>query len=317
MKKLSVIVVIYNEIEEFKKCFRSITKNKIQNMEIVVVDNGEDKEKEIRRIGKNIKYIRSGGNIGFGNAANVGIKKTKSEYVLILTPDIELFPNTIKKTVEYIGENKKVGFVTCGLFAAPKKISHSIYRKFPNILSTIFEYNYPFYFLVNKINPDYHPILMPVKNLNIAQSVEHVTGAYIMLRRKMLDEIGVFDKQFTFYREETDLCRRIKEQGWEIHFVPFGGVYHSGAGALHQKLTQSNNYYLSSTYKYFNKYNGKIFMIFIWIVIFISSIMSVIFLIPVVSLKKLFGKKAKTEFLLGEWLKILSWHLKNLSIFSI
>ncbi len=317
MKKLSVIIVIYNEVEEFKKCFRSISKNKITSMEIVVVDNGEDKEKEIKKISKNIKYIRSGGNIGFGNAANVGIKRTNSEYVLILTPDIELFPSTIKQTVQYADKNQKVGFTTCGLYVTPKKISHSIYRKFPNLLSTIFEYNYPFYLFINKLNPDYHPILYSIKDLKIPRSVEHVTGAYILLRRKMLNEIGVFDKQFTFYREETDLCRRIKEKGWEIHFVPFGGVYHSGGGALHQKLTQSNNYYLSSTYKYFNKYNGKFFMILIWITIFTSSLISIIFLLPIVVVKKSLGKKSKSEFLLIEWIKIVIWHCKNLSIFSI
>lgn len=317
MKKLSVIIVIFNEIEEFKKCFKSISLNSISNMEVVVVDNGEDKKKEISKINKNIKYIRSGGNIGFGNAANVGIKKTNSEYVLVLTPDIELFPKTIKETVKYADNHPDVGFTTCGLYTSPKKISHSIYRKFPNLLSTFFEYNYPFYLFLNKINSDYHPILFSTEELNKPLSVMHVTGAYILLRRKMINKIGSFDKQFTFYREETDLCRRIKKNKWEIHFVPFGGVYHSGDGALHQKLTQSNDYYLESTYKYFNKYSGKIYMTIVWLVIFISSIFSVLFFIPVVLIKKSLRKNTKSEFLLKEWITILKWHFKNWKILSI
>lgn len=317
MKKLSVIVVIFNELEEFKKCYKSIKKNQIPNMEILVVDNGGDKKKEILKIGKDIKYIMSGGNIGFGNAANVGINKSDSEYVLVLTPDIELFPDTIKKTVEYSDKNPKVGFTTCGLFTSKTKISYSIYHTFPNLFSTIFEYNYFIYFIINKLRPSYHPLLYPLKELNKPLSVKHVTGAYVLLKRKMLKKVGMFDSDYIFYREETDLCRRIINHGWEIHFVPFGGVYHSAGGALHQKFTQSNKFYLESTYKYFNKYNGKFYMFIIWLSIFVSSIASIVFLSCILGIKKIFNKKSKSAFLLKEWINVVKWHLQNFKILTI
>lgn len=311
MKKLSVIIVLYNEIEILKKCVTSVIKNQIPNMEIVVVDNGEDKKDQVKKINNKIKYLRTGKNIGFGQAANFAMKRTSSEYVLILTPDTTLFPGTISETIKYGSLNPDVGLVTCALYGEGKRITPSIYHKFPSLYTQIFEYNLPFYYLTQKIKKGYNPILYPTREEKKIISAKHITGAYLLLKRKMIKDVGYFDKRFIFYREETDYCMRILEKGWQIHYIPKGGIYHSGKGALHQKITQGNSYYLKSTYSFFTKYRGKIYSELVWLFVLISSVISVIYLLPIVLIKKILNKPSKSNYILSQWSQIILWHLKN------
>lgn len=311
--ELSVIFVLYNEFDIVKRAIRSVYREKIKGMEIIIIDNSSEKiSKDILKEFPKIRYIKNKINLGFGPAVNIGIKKTKGEFILILTPDIIVFPGTIKKTLAYIKTQTKVALVGCKIYSYPKIFQQSGFHTFPNLSTHLFEYNMVFYKIYRKIFPTYHPAYYSTQDHQKHLFPKHIIGAYMLLRKKSLQEVGSFDNRFRLYREETDLCKRLHDKNWEIAYIPIDGLVHYGGSAWKKTtITQALPQYMESTYLFFQKHYGKIYMIVAWKIGILSAAMSIPFLAGTVMIKKILGQKSQSETLLPLWISIFRWHISN------
>ncbi len=310
--KLSIIIVLYNEFEMVKRCIRSVYSQKINDIEILLVDNSNKEGintvlKEFPRI----RYIKNKANLGFGPAVNVGFKHAKGEYILVLTPDTQLLSNTIKQTLEYIEKHSNVALVGCRFFSHPRQLHESSFREYPNLTTHLYEYNILFYKLWKKFVKRDHPTMYSLEDHKKELHPKHMIGVYMLLRKKAAESVGFLDNQFQMYREETDLCKRLRDAGWDIAYLPVGGIVHYGGAEWKTfTITQSYDRYMRSTYLFFKKHHGFLYAAFAWFLGLLSSIMSIPVLFSTVILRELQKKDSQSKILLPEWIKILFWHIR-------
>ncbi len=310
MIKVSIIVVLYDEYNLVMDCLKSLYNSNVNDNEIILVHNNSGKEgvdKVLERF--NVIYIKNNTNLGFGQAANVGLRKAKGEYLLVLTPDTILLKNTLKKTLDYIHNYKYVGLLGCRVYAKPKIFQGSAFYEFPNIISHLYEYNVLFYKLILKLKKNFIPTMYSLQAHKKEILAKHIGGGYMLFRKKALVSIGGFSKRYFMYREETDVCKRLYEKGWKIVYIPKGGVIHSGEGTTRIRITQSSPHYLKSTYIFFKTYYGLIYALFAWIVGIVSVGISILILAGTTIFKKTLNKQSQSALLLPYWITIFKWHL--------
>lgn len=313
MKLLSVVIVLYNEFELVKKCIRSVYAERVKEMEIILVDNSSKKgTKTVLKQFPKIQYIKNDENIGFGPAVNIGCKRSQGKYILVLTPDTKVLSNTIKKTLAYMQSHSKVALVGCKIYSHPRKFHQSAFHTYPNLLTHLYEYNILFYkiyrYFLSASHPSMYSEIEHIRELK----PKHIIGAYMLIRKAALKDINYFDNSFKIFREETDLCKRLIDQKWEIAFIPVDGLVHFGGGSWKKTtISQALPEYMRSTYFFFKKHHGKSYEIAGWIIGTFSSVISIPFLFYVIIYKSLKKSSTQSTQLLPCWKSIFKWHLTS------
>lgn len=313
MIKFSAVIVLYNEFELVKKCLTSIYEQGVTNMEIILVDNSTDKnghEKVLKKFPK-IIYVGNDDDLGFAGGVNVGINKAKSEFIIVLTPDMYLLPRTIKETLDYIQANASIGMVGCRILSSQKNQESSIVRHYPGLLTQLYYYNIPFYKFIRRFQRDFNPMYATLQEHKKIQSVKAISGQYMLIRKKAISQINYFDPRFFLYFEDIDLCKRLNEHGWDVTYLPIGGVVQNGVSGWKKeiKITQALPPYMKSLYLFFEKHYGKIYMTTAWLVGTFSALISIPYLYFVSRLKRIFNVSSQATELLPLWIGIFKWHL--------
>ena len=263
---VSIIIVNYNQKNFLKVCIKGILKVAPKlDYEIIVVDNAStDKSQELLLNLKsqisNLKIILNERNLGFAGGCNTGIKKARGKYILILNPDIVVLENSIEKLYQFMEENKNVGIAGPKLLNPDKTIQPSCYR-YPVWYIPILRRTFLGNFSWAKKKLDYY-LMTDFNHLEIKE-VDWLLGACLMLRKEMIDQIGLFDERFFLYFEDVDLCRRAKMAGWKVVYFPPSEMFHyyqrasasqSRIFSLFSKITWIH---IFSGIKYFLKWHRK------------------------------------------------------------
>ena len=209
--QVSIIVVNYNTKDITENCIASIiTQTKDVEYEIILVDNASvDGSKEYFKNRKEICYIYSNENLGFGKANNLGAEKAKGELLFLLNSDTILIENSIKKMLDFFCQNEeglKIGVLGCLLIDEKYEINGygdefpSCKKEIKNYLSLIPIIN----FFVKKEKRK------PTEFKNDYFEINYVIGADMLMRKKNFLKLNGFDEDFFMYYEESDLQKRIK-----------------------------------------------------------------------------------------------------------
>ncbi len=219
---VSVIIVNYNTCRLTKECVDSIIVNtKDINYEIIIVDNAsEDESKLCFTNDCRVTYIYSNDNIGFGKANNIGVEYAHGRNILFLNSDTLLMNNAIKELSEYLDDHQDVGACGGNLYDLYGNPENSFDRYFPSI-----------YTEVNILLREIPDKILYGRNLHFNYSdnplpVAYIIGADLMIRRKVLDQVGIFNPEFFLYFEETELCLRIRKNGWDVISLPEAKIIH-------------------------------------------------------------------------------------------
>lgn len=224
---LSIVIVSYNTRELLADCLDSL-KPAAKNIttEIFVVDNhsSDGTDEMVKKIFPQVSLIANSKNLGFSKANNQALKKAKGKYILILNPDTKVLPNTLKKMTDFMDQNVNVGIATCRVELANGQLDPDCHRLFPTpwrafchflSLSKIFK--------GSKLFDQYR---MGYLDPNQQSPIDACMGAFMMIRPKVLKDIGLFDEDFFFYGEDLDLCYRAKEKGYQIVYTPITKIIH-------------------------------------------------------------------------------------------
>lgn len=256
---LSIVIVSWNVKGLLKKCLESIFQNQGNlELEIVVVDNASQ-DGTIEMVKKNfplVNLIANTNNLGFATANNQGIAKSHSDFILILNPDTLVIKNALEKMLDFLQQNYQIG-IAGGKHLNPDWTLQPSVRRFPSF--------WPIFFILTKIAkifpniPSVYDYLAKDFNYRLAQPIDQVAGSFLMLRKKTLEEIGLFDENFFIWFEEVDLCKRAKTAGWQIWYIPNAEVIHYGGQSFNQKLTwEKQKLFFQSAWYYFKKHGfGK------------------------------------------------------------
>ncbi|MFV0555388.1 MAG: glycosyltransferase family 2 protein [Mangrovibacterium sp.] len=226
MTDVSIIIVSYNTLNLIGNCIDSVfEKTEGIDYEIIVVDNQSPDESVSFLKGKygsepNFKLIELQENIGFGRANNEGIKIAQGRNVLLLNPDTILINNAIKILSDYLDANPRVGICGGNLFDEKMKPTHSFRRVLPGLRHEVNKMTSGMLFwLIYWKNREFNYTSKPL-------SVGYITGADMMIRKAVLDEVGCFNPAFFMYYEETELTYRIKKAGYKVMSIPRAEIQH-------------------------------------------------------------------------------------------
>lgn len=226
-KKIAVVIINYNGEKYLKKFLPSVVNFSDKKLsEIFIIDNNSS-DGSINFIKKNyskIKLIQNDKNYGYAKGYNIGLKKIKSEYIVLLNNDVEVTENWLNPMCKELEKNKYIG--TC----QPKILSfnNKNYFEYAGASGGYLDFlGYPFcrgriFNTVEEDNGQYD------KKKEIFWS----SGACMMIRNKLFKEAGGFDESFYAHMEEIDLCWRIKGMGYLNFCYPESKVYHLGGGTL-------------------------------------------------------------------------------------
>ncbi|MCU7828664.1 MAG: glycosyltransferase family 2 protein [Candidatus Thiodiazotropha sp. (ex Myrtea sp. 'scaly one' KF741663)] len=237
---VDVVIVNYNAGDILLECVKKIIKN-IPNLIIIVDNNSSDSslglcEQQLSGI-QNIRIIKNSKNIGFAAACNVGMLETKGDAVLFLNPDCLIEPNVIELLYQVLTSDKSVGMVGGMLLnvdgseqAGGRRAVPTPWRSFVRAFGLArFSQRWPRLFC------DFNLCKQPLPKQQI--EVEALSGACIMVKRKAVEEIGLWDEGYFLHCEDIDWCMRFRKKQWKVMFVPSAKIIHiHGACSKNNKI---------------------------------------------------------------------------------
>jgi hypothetical protein len=233
----SIIVLNYNSKLYLKKCLDSFVKQTYPNFEVIVVDNAStDGSLKILKSFPKVRLIKNKSNLGFAGGNNVGIKKSKGEYVAIIDSDTIADKNWLSELVRVAETDKKIGVVG-------GKVYHLISgQKKSNILQ----------YAGGKLHKFLNFYLFTTKRGNNKKDVgqyekiketDFVYGCAFLVKRSVINKVGLMDEKYFMYGEEIDWHYRIKEVGYKILYAPAARIWHFGSPGV-GKVSYKKTFYI-------------------------------------------------------------------------
>ena len=210
MKKISAIIVNWNNKDVIDECIQSLLAQERTQIDITVSDNGSDDGSvdSIRKRFPSIQIIENGKNLGFGSAVNKGFTRARGDYLIFLNSDLVLDSKCIGELAKFLDSDSSVG-------GAIPKILHIDRRDTINSLGVLINYTGIAY-----------PNLLGQKDPGQIEPFESACGGIFMLRKEVYEAVGGFDEELFLYHEDHDLSWRIRLAGWKMIVTPKATMYH-------------------------------------------------------------------------------------------
>ncbi len=217
--ELSIIILSYNTKELLQQCLDSLVEGcaGIRDYEVVVVDNGSsDGSVDYLKKLKRIKLIENKENLGFAKGNNVGLKESKGKYVLFLNSDTVVYSGALKEALDFIKKHDEVGALIAKMILASGKMDPDCHRGFPTPWASITYFlGLEKLFPKSKIFGQYHKNYL---NLDENHEIDAGAGAFMLIPKKVINEVGSWDESYFFYGEDLDFFFRIKKAGYKVFF---------------------------------------------------------------------------------------------------
>ena len=248
--KLSVIIVNYNVRYYIEQCINSVLKaTKDIETEIFVVDNHshDGSVNYLRRhFGERISLIESNHNLGFARANNIAIRQSQGEYVLLLNPDTFVGEDTIGTVLRFMDEHPQAGGAGVHMHNSDGSTARESRRGMPT----------PWVSLLKMLgfSRRYYMSHLPWDQPG---QIDVMSGAFMMLRRSVLDQVGLLDEDFFMYGEDIDLSYRILKGGYQNWYVPVPIVHYKGESTQKSSFRYVHVFYQAMLI-FFRKHYGHL-----------------------------------------------------------
>jgi GT2 family glycosyltransferase len=225
--KLSVIIVNYNVKHFIEQCLFSVYKSSENiNCEIFVVDNNsvDGSSVLIKEKFPSVHLIENKNNLGFSAANNQAIERVRGEYVLLLNPDTVVQEDTFDKIIEFMDNHKDAGGLGVKMLDGKGNFAPESKRGLPTPEVAFYKM-----FGLSKLFPNskrfgkYHLTYLSENKIN---EIDVISGAFMLVRKSVLESIGNLDDHFFMYGEDIDLSYRIKKAGYKNYYYPETQIIH-------------------------------------------------------------------------------------------
>ncbi|MGH9186395.1 MAG: glycosyltransferase [Acidimicrobiales bacterium] len=232
--------------------------------EVVIVDNPVDHLSDRSELDMldalaarytNVRVVALDDNVGYGAGANAGAADAAGDVLVIANPDVEVDLTSLRciATAAY-GRG-----VAGPRFTNPDgTLQRSAYRRDPGLLITAYDLCPPISGLLRRARPDWHPTAYSTPDHERPLRCRHVLGALLAIDAKAFRSVDGFDEEFFLYREETDLCHRLLEAGWQVLYEPTATATHTSGGTTTDPWPQAARpALLASHYRFIAKHRGR------------------------------------------------------------
>ena len=277
---VSVITVNYKQAAITCALLDSIDENTYKNLEVIVVDNGSEKDctADFQKHYPSVKVLKSAENLGFAGGNNLGIKAAKGNYIFLVNNDTEWTDGLVEALLKRFESDATIGVVS------PKIRYHHT----PDMIQ------FAGFTEINPLTGRNETIGKNEKDMgqhDTPYPTPYAHGAAMMLKREVLQKAGLMPENYFLYYEELDWCHQIKQAGYALWYEPTGLIYHKESASV-GKLSTLKLYYLTRNRLLFMRRNIKGWRLGL----FLSYFFSIIF-------------PAKSLFFLikGEWTSFLTF----------
>ena len=233
---LEIVIVSYRCGPMVRECLQSLREHPPRSgLRVTVVDNasGDGTAEVVRREFPDVRLIALDENLGFSAANNLVLRETTAEYVLVLNPDTRLCGGTLDTLLHLMDANLRIGIAGCRLVQEDGTFDHAARRSFPTPASALGHF-------LRVGRSEHAPAsLSAYRAPGVGEGpVDAVNGAFMLMRRSMLDEIGLFDEGYWMYMEDLDLCYRAARAGWVTWYESSVEAVHikAGTSGRHRRL---------------------------------------------------------------------------------
>jgi GT2 family glycosyltransferase len=279
-KSLSIIIVNYNTFKLTRDTINScISEPTRYTYEIFLVDNKstDDSLSQLKEYFEGeisrgiIKVIENDENRGFANANNLAIEKASGDFILLLNSDTLVEQNTIDKCMDYMTRavNADVGALGCKVSLADGSLDKACKRSFPNPANSFYKL---FHIKTSSGKDDYN-----LDNLDDdgVYEIDCLVGAFMLVRRTAIDDVGLLDDTFFMYGEDIDWCYRIKQAGWRIIYFGEAEIIHYKGASSEDGETKKRNpkliyEFYRAMYIFYRKHYTKKYNVFVNIAVYIG-----------------------------------------------
>ncbi len=215
---LSIIILSYQSKDHLAVLLPSLFASQTKySYEVIVVDNGSgDGTIDWLPATRYPLFTIENSNTGFAAGNNLGIKQASGKYILLLNPDTKIAPGTIEVMRDFMESRPDVGVGGCKWIKADGKLDLACRRRFPNPWNS-----FKRLFLSDRKNYNYTDI-----DDSQSMEVDSVVGAFLLIRKSVIDKIGPLDESFFMYGEDLDWCWRCQKAGFKVWYYPKTAVVH-------------------------------------------------------------------------------------------
>ncbi len=227
--KISVVIVNYNVKYYLAQCLFSLRRALHGiDAEVIVVDN-DSKDNSVpylKQVHPWVKYVEAGCNLGFSKANNLAIQKSSGEYVLLLNPDTVVGEHVISDALRFMDAHPKAGGVGVRMLNSDSSDAMESRRGIPTPSTAFWKMTglcrrYP-------ASHRFARYYMSWLSWDCPAQIEIMSGAFCLMRKQTLDDVGLLDEDFFMYGEDIDLSYRILQGGWENWYLPLRILHYKG-----------------------------------------------------------------------------------------
>jgi GT2 family glycosyltransferase len=255
-QNISVIIVSWNACSYLRNCLVSIRETGGELVrEIIVVDNAstDGAAEMVAKEFPEVVLIKTGENLGFARANNLGIKRASGSYLALVNSDVIVHQGCFQVLAQFLDENPNAGLVGPNILGGDGLLQRSC-RRLPTVwnttcrvlaLDSVFSQS-PFFSGRE---------MRHWKHDNQAE-VEVISGCFWLARRTAVDAVGGLDERFFFYAEDVDWCKRFGDAMWKVVFVPSASATHFGGASSNNAPLRFSVEMLRANVTYWKKYHG-------------------------------------------------------------
>ena len=258
MLDVSILIVNWNGKDLLTRCIQAVQETVKQvSYEIIVIDNNssDGSQAMLRADYPDVVLIENADNTGFAHANNQGMEIAQGRYMLLLNSDAFVEDNTIDSMVAFMDAHLEAGMSGCKLLYEDRRLQPSAYS-FPTLATELY-----FALQLNALFPksrEFGKFAMTWWDFNDVREVDAIMGAFMLVRREAVAQVGMMDTGYFMYSEEIDWCYRFRQQGWRILYNPDVVAVHLWGGSSQRVRQEMLIQLYRSKVRFFRKHYGPL-----------------------------------------------------------
>lgn len=255
---LSIVIVNWNTKDLLRGCLTSLYESDGDfAFETVVVDNcsSDGSAAMVREEFPQVRLIESEINGGYAYANNQGLRCFQARYYLLLNPDTVLPPDAVQRMLEFMETHPEVGIAGPKLVMDGGELDMACRRSFPTPENSFYKL-----FGLSRLFPDserFGQYNLTYLDPDEVAEVDSVVGAFMMVRREVVEEVGCLDEQYFMYAEDLDWAYRAKRAGWKVYYYPEVTVLHYKRQSSQQNKDRADYEFWRAMYIFYRKHYAQ------------------------------------------------------------
>jgi len=229
MPDVSILIANYNSKDNLNNCISSIIESiREHSYEMIVVDDASSDGSAdiVHEKYPQAKVIKNRVNLGYVKSNNIGMRASSGRYVMSLNNDTKVSGRAVDSLIDFMDKNPDAGAVGPKLLNSDGSVQLQARRGFPTLLNSLFYFSgLNGLFPKNRFMGGY--LLTYLDDRSVVE-VDSLCGAAMIVRREVIDKVGLMDENYFMYGDDIDWCYRIKKAGWKVYYVPEAEIIHYG-----------------------------------------------------------------------------------------